>query len=203
MQGLRAQHRLSKRLGLPRLKARVFTFTCLPLLFLCSLAIRPLATAAPPPDSIAPLIAIGDVHGDFDDFCAILRKVGLIDEQHRWTGGKTVFVQTGDLIDRGPKPREVMDLVMSLQEQASNSGGQVVALLGNHEVMNLMGDLRYVTAENFASFADKESEIRQKTGYQDLCGVVQIPSAAPGGNVYACPAKNRGGMDETAPPRIA
>ena len=72
----------------------------------------------------------------------------------------------GDLIDRGPKPREVLDLMMSLEDAAAKAGGRVVALLGNHEVMNLMGDLRYVTPENYASFADSESEKRRTTAYQ-------------------------------------
>ncbi len=48
------------------------------------------------------LVAIGDVHGDFDDFVGILQHTGLIDKQNHWTGGKTTFVQTADLLDRGP-----------------------------------------------------------------------------------------------------
>ena len=112
------------------------------------------------------VIAIADVHGDFDDFVAILQHTGLIDKQNHWAGGKATFVQTGDLIDRGPKPREVMDLMMALEKEAPSSGGRVVGLLGNHEMMNIMGDLRYVTPENFASFGDSNSEQRQKAAYQ-------------------------------------
>ena len=112
------------------------------------------------------VVAIGDVHGDFDDFVAILQKEKLIDAQRHWTGGKTTLVQVGDLLDRGPKPRDVMDLLMTLEKEAPQAGGQVVSLLGNHEVMNIMGDLRYVTPVNFASFADSNSEERQKAAYQ-------------------------------------
>src|SRR5439155_1468255 len=72
------------------------------------------------------VVAIGDVHGDFDDFVTILQKAGLIDEQHHWTGGKTTFVQVGDLLDRGPKPRDVMDLMMSLEKEAPKAGGRIV-----------------------------------------------------------------------------
>ena len=118
------------------------------------------------PDVADAVIAIADVHGDFDDFVAILQHTGLIDKQNHWAGGKATFVQTGDLIDRGPKPREVMDLMMALEKEAPNSGGRVVGLLGNHEMMNIMGDLRYVTPENFASFGDSNSEQRQKAAYQ-------------------------------------
>jgi hypothetical protein len=141
--------------------------TCLLAVLLLALAGLPYAGAATPPDSTQPTVAIGDVHGDFKDFCAILQHVGLIDDQHHWTGGKATLVQLGDLIDRGPKAREVLDLMISLEEQAPKAGGQVVALLGNHEAMNLIGDLRYVTAENYASFADSDSEKRQKAAYQE------------------------------------
>jgi hypothetical protein len=60
-----------------------------------------------------------------------------------------------------------MDLVISLEKEAPNSGGRVVALLGNHEMMNIMGDLRYVTAENYAAYADSNSAERQKSAYQE------------------------------------
>jgi hypothetical protein len=113
------------------------------------------------------VVAIADVHNAFDDFVAILRHTGLIDTQNHWTGGKTTFVQTGDLLDRGPKPREVMDLMMALEKEAAQAGGQVVSLLGNHEMMNIMGDLRYVVPVNYASFADGNSEKRQKAAYDE------------------------------------
>jgi len=136
------------------------------LLFFVSIGLAwagPAQAPANPPESV---VAIGDVHGDFDDFVAILQRVGLIDAQHHWTGAKTTFVQLGDLLDRGPKPREVMDLMMSLEKEAPQAGGRVVGLLGNHEMMNIMGDLRYVTPVNYASFADSNSEERQKSAYQ-------------------------------------
>jgi Calcineurin-like phosphoesterase len=113
------------------------------------------------------VVAIGDVHNDFDDFVAILRRTGLINEQNHWAGGKTTFVQVGDLLDRGPKPREVMDLMMAIEKEAASAGGRVVSLLGNHEVMNIMGDLRYVTPLNYASFADGNSEKRQHAAYDE------------------------------------
>jgi len=125
---------------------------------------RPAKAPAEPPE---PIVAIADVHGDFDDFVAILQRTGLIDKQNHWTGGKTTFVQVGDLLDRGPKPREVMDLMMALEKEAAQAGGRVVSLLGNHEMMNMMGDLRYVTPLNYASFADGNSEKRQKAAYDE------------------------------------
>ena len=66
-------------------------------------------------------------------------------------------MQVGDILDRGPKPREVMDLMMTLEKEAEEAGGRVLSLLGNHEIMNIMGDLRYVTPVNYASFSDGNS----------------------------------------------
>jgi hypothetical protein len=60
-----------------------------------------------------------------------------------------------------------MDLMMSLEKEAAKSGGRVASLLGNHETMNLMGDLRYVTPANYASFADPNSKKRQKSAYNE------------------------------------
>lgn len=125
------------------------------------------AAPAPAESSVESVIAIGDVHGDFDDFVTILQHTGLIGKQNHWTGNKTTLVQVGDLLDRGPKPRDVMDLLMALEKEASKDGGRVVSLLGNHEVMNIMGDLRYVTPENYATFADANSEERRKSAYKD------------------------------------
>ncbi len=124
----------------------------------------PESAPAGPPETV---VAIGDVHNNFDGFVAILQRAGLTDPQNHWTGGKTTFVQVGDLLDRGPKPREVMDLMMALEKEAPQAGGRVVSLLGNHEVMNMMGDLRYVTPGNYASFADANSEKRQKAAYEE------------------------------------
>src|SRR5438445_4368273 len=116
------------------------------------------------PDAV---VAIGDVHIDFDDFVAILLHIGLVDAQNHWAGGKTTFVQVGDLLDRGPKPLEALNLVMALEKEAPQAGGRVVSLLGNHEMMNIMGDLRYVTPMNYGSFADGNSVQRQKAAYEE------------------------------------
>jgi len=141
---------------------------CVPVfLLLVSAALVWAEPAKAPVEAREAVVAIGDVHNDVDDFVAILRRTGLIDKQNRWTGGKTTFVQVGDLLDRGPKPREVMDLMMALEKEAAQTGGRVVSLLGNHEVMNIMGDLRYVIPVNYASFADGNSEQRQKAAYSE------------------------------------
>jgi len=137
------------------------------LLVLVSAVLAWAGPAKAPAEPRESVVAIADVHNDFDDFVAILRRTGLIDKQNHWTGGKATFVQVGDLLDRGPKPREVMDLMMALEKESAQAGGRVVGLLGNHEVMNIMGDLRYVALLNYASFADGNSEKRQKAAYDE------------------------------------
>lgn len=98
------------------------------------------------------VVAVGDIHGAYDEFVALLRGTGLVDEELGWSGGRTHLVSTGDLLDRGDYGRQVMDLLMRLQEEADAAGGAVHVLLGNHEVMNLVGDLRYVSDGDYAQF---------------------------------------------------
>ena len=103
------------------------------------------------------IVAIGDVHGDYDQFIQILEDAELIDAQLQWAGGETHFVQTGDVPDRGPDTRKILDLLMKLEKQARKAGGYVHALVGNHEAMNIYGDLRYVIPEEFGAFTTPKS----------------------------------------------
>lgn len=98
------------------------------------------------------LVAIGDLHGDLSATRAALRLAGAIDGSDEWAGGKLVVVQTGDQIDRGDQEREIVDLMQDLHEQASREGGAVYSLNGNHEIMNVQGDFRYVTPGGLAEF---------------------------------------------------
>jgi hypothetical protein len=109
------------------------------------------------------IVAVGDVHGAIASFSALLKKAGLIDEQHRWSGGKDVLVQTGDVSDRGAGMRAALDLLMSLEQQAARAGGRVHTVLGNHEVMNLVGETRDGTPEIFTTFGG-EAEMREAFG---------------------------------------
>ena len=104
------------------------------------------------------IVALGDVHGDYDALVAVLRDAGVIDAKSKWTGGKTHLVQTGDLLDRGAESRKVMDLFIVLEKQAVKAGGRVHSLLGNHEAMNIYGDLRYTTQGEYAAFKTGDSE---------------------------------------------
>jgi len=110
------------------------------------------------PAAPARVVAIGDVHGAFAEFVSVLQKTGLVDAKRRWSGGKATLVQIGDIVDRGAKVRETLDFAMELEKQAAKAGGAFIPLLGNHEAMNVMGDLRYVTPEIYRTFASSRSE---------------------------------------------
>src|SRR5262245_8999911 len=93
-----------------------------------------LALVAAHAAAAARIVAVGDARADLPAFEASLQQAGLVDAGGAWAGGTTVFVQTGDLIDRGPSMRSVFDFVMALEQSAAAAGGRVVPLLGNHEV---------------------------------------------------------------------
>lgn len=112
------------------------------------------------------VVAVGDLHGDYRAYRAIVRAAGLVDARDRWTGGDAIFVQTGDIADRGPDSLRIYRHLMQLQRQAARAGGRVVALVGNHEAMNVTGDLRYVHPGEFAAFADRHSERRRALLYE-------------------------------------
>ncbi|TXT11029.1 hypothetical protein VHUM_01780 [Vanrija humicola] len=111
----------------------------------------PPASEAPPSSSPGGeafrqrLVAIGDLHGDIDNAKRVLRMARLTDKTDRWAGGNDIFVQTGDCVDRGTFAREIYELWYRLRSEAHAAGGRVINLLGNHEVMNAIGDWRYVT----------------------------------------------------------
>jgi hypothetical protein len=100
------------------------------------------------------VVAVGDLHGGYDAFVTILRETDLVDRELRWQDERACLVQLGDVVDRGARSRHILDLLIDLQRQAPD---RVSALLGNHEVMNIIGDLRFVDEGEFAAFADEET----------------------------------------------
>ena len=98
------------------------------------------------------IVAIGDLHGDLDATRRALRLASAITPDDHWSGGKLTLVQTGDTLDRGDQDREVIDLIERLRAEASRAGGAFIALSGNHEIMNVAGDLRYVSHTSAAAF---------------------------------------------------
>jgi hypothetical protein len=104
------------------------------------------------------IVAVGDIHGAYEPFVKILQTAGMIDARQRWIAGGAVLVQTGDIVDRGSDSRRVLDLLRRLEDEAQRAGGRVLPLIGNHEIMGMLGDLRYVSAGEYEAFRTTESE---------------------------------------------
>lgn len=98
------------------------------------------------------IVAFGDLHGDVQAAREALRLGGAIDSAGRWIGGRLVVVQTGDQLDRGDDEPDILDLFERLRAEAKAAGGALIALNGNHEIMNVEADFRYVTPDGFRDF---------------------------------------------------
>lgn len=131
-------------------------------------------------DGVSRIVAIGDLHGDYDKFADMLRTAGLIDAHNNWTGGNTHLVQLGDVPDRGAQTRMILDLLMRLEPQARRAGGYVHALIGNHEAMNMYGDLRYAVAGEYAAFATSRSARTRDQYYRNYVRSVRANPPASG-----------------------
>ncbi len=102
------------------------------------------------------IVAVADIHGAYGAFETILKQAEVIDESLQWSGGATHLVIVGDVLDRGAGSRRALDLIMRLESESEMHGGGVHLVLGNHELMNLTGDLRYVSAGEYSAFANEE-----------------------------------------------
>ena len=109
-------------------------------------------------EGVERIVAVGDLHGDYDNYLATLRAAGIVDRKGKWAGGAAHLVQTGDIPDRGPDTLKIIEHITRLDKQARRKGGRVHSLIGNHEAMNVYGDLRYVSEGEYAAFATRGSE---------------------------------------------
>ena len=126
-------------------------------------------------DNADRVVAISDVHGAYDAMVTTLQNVGILDADLAWAGGTARLVIVGDLLDRGPRSRDAMDLLMRLEGEAQAAGGYVHVLIGNHESMNMIGDLRYVSKEEYAAFADDETEEQRQRWFAAYARRVATP----------------------------
>jgi hypothetical protein len=131
-------------------------------------------------DHVAKVVVFGDLHGDYGKFHDMLTEAGLIDRHDNWSGGKTHLVQVGDVPDRAPDTRKILDLLIKLEPQARRAGGFVHALIGNHEAMNMEGDLRYTTPGEFAAFTDRNSAARRDAYYAAVVAYLKAHPPAAG-----------------------
>lgn len=123
------------------------------------------------------VVAIADIHGAYGAFQRILQRAGVVDNDLAWTGGRSHLVIVGDVLDRGADSRLALDLIRVLEVEAAAAGGRVHMLLGNHEIMNMTGDLRYVAAGEYAAFAvDEPMEVREAE-FRRIAGALDDPAA--------------------------
>ena len=97
------------------------------------------------------IIAISDIHGQHDTFVKLLKNYNIIDSKYNWIFGTGHLVIVGDILDRGSKVTESLWLMYKLEQQAKKLGGKVHFLLGNHELMILNNDTRYVNEKYIAT----------------------------------------------------
>jgi len=130
-------------------------------------------------EGVEKIIAVGDLHSDFEHFITILKHkdIGLIDDDLHWIGGKIHLVQIGDIMDRGTeredRAKDIFDLIKRLEKEAVEAGGKVQMLIGNHEEMNITGIALqyadYVTPKQFKDFLperyrkEREREFTKRT----------------------------------------
>jgi len=128
----------------------------------------PPSTDEPPPaefEGVTRWMAISDIHGEYQPFVEILINSGVIDSDLHWTWGDGHLVINGDVTDRGAWVTECLWLIYHLEQEAKAAGGVVHYVLGNHELMVIRGDLRYVHQRYLDGVAR-----RNRTPYDDLFG---------------------------------
>ncbi|HVP90496.1 MAG TPA: metallophosphoesterase [Terriglobales bacterium] len=158
------------------------------------LALAPATRAADIPcewTGVERIVAVGDLHGDFDNFVTILKasKVGLVDERLHWTGGRTHLVQIGDVLDRGDKARDIFDFLMRLEKEAAAAGGMVHVLLGNHEESTITGIAlnypQYVFVDQFYAFLPDDFKKARAKQYLSGLPAAERARLGPGGPDFA------------------
>lgn len=116
-------------------------------------------------EGVSKVMAISDIHGDYEHFAEILVNFGVIDKSTNWTWDNGHLVICGDVFDRGDHVTECLWLIYRLEKQAALAGGAVHYLMGNHELMVLRGDLRYVHKKYMKGIGH-----RKRAKYDDLFG---------------------------------
>lgn len=116
-------------------------------------------------EGINKIYAIGDIHGDFNAFILTLQKAELIDKNYNWCGGNAHVVQVGDILDRKIRDGEYTDedsevkiisMMCRLQLDSYNAGGGFHPVIGNHEIMNILGVFDYASPMGIKHFKNIE-----------------------------------------------
>ena len=138
----------------------------------CADSLQEYVIAAQPPeiephvlDDVPRIFAVSDIHGEYEALVDLLLSAGIIDETLHWSWGTGHLVVDGDVTDRGDKVTECLWLIYRLEQEAQRAGGRVHFVLGNHEIMTMQGDNRYVNQKYLKGIA-----LRTRIRYEDLHG---------------------------------
>jgi hypothetical protein len=121
-------------------------------------------------DDVSNLLVISDVHGQYDLMVELLKNQGIIDEYLNWSYGKGHLVINGDILGRGDKVTEALWLAYQLEAQAEKAGGRLHFLLGNHELMVLENDLRFLNQKYNKSARIKKKSVRDLHNQYSVLG---------------------------------
>ncbi|MEM6964840.1 MAG: metallophosphoesterase [Bacteroidota bacterium] len=141
-------------------EATIFKRKGLPVIDLTDLSIQQRESETY--SGVEKIVALSDVHGQYDILIKLLKNNGVVDDKLQWTYGKGHLVIVGDNMDRGDKVLDILWLLFRLEKQATQQGGQVHTLVGNHETMVLSGDVRYIHKKYYYTAGVL------KTQYKDL-----------------------------------
>jgi hypothetical protein len=123
------------------------------------------------------IVIIGDIHGDIRRFKDILIDAKVINKNIEWIAEpkNTIVVQMGDQVDsinRDPSLEEwevLPDVEMIyftnlLNKIALSKGGRVISLIGNHEMMNSIGNFSYVSSKSLNNDDSKRHDLFKPSG---------------------------------------
>jgi hypothetical protein len=137
--------------------------------------------------------------------------ININNNKIKWIGKDTVAVQVGDQIDRcrpinglmcdNPLTTDddeasdikILELFTDLDAQAREKGGMVISLLGNHELMNVMGDMRYVSYKGLEQFENhkfnnnadaRKYAFAPGNKYGNFLGCTRLPAVIIGNNLF-------------------
>lgn len=120
--------------------------------------------------SYSKIFAVGDVHGEYDSLCVLLKNNGIIDQNSNWIFGNGTLLFVGDIFDRGAKVTETLWLIYKLQNQSEDSDGSVFWILGNHDIMELEGDTRYLNNNYLLLTTKNEISYKELFGPETILG---------------------------------
>ncbi len=119
-------------------------------------------------EGVERIVVFGDLHGDYSQYLRLLKQNGLVDQRLRWKGGNTHLVQLGDVPDRGADSVKIIRHLIRLQKEAMRDQGAVHTLVGNHEAMNILGDLTYVHPGEYAALVTRRSAKLQRDYHEQV-----------------------------------